>query len=213
MTSALSPSSGTSTLLPPASTTNLIPFSFAHASASRISSSVFTSTKYFAGPPIAKVVSGASGTFSFTWSAILFLLHTLLKGKYLIPQERCSLKVEPIRCVVHLAALFAKKLRRVATEGCFIQGYQIGDCALAGTFDIAHDVVDALYDRLGRYLVLFVVRYLNNPTAIGLANRTLHRARHLICIQYDAAMHVARRPPYSLDERCLRTQEAFFVGI
>ena len=71
-TSASSPASGTSTLLPPASTTSRIPLSFAHCTASRISSSLRALTTYLAGPPISKVVSGASGTFSLTFITLAY---------------------------------------------------------------------------------------------------------------------------------------------
>src|SRR5271157_148907 len=58
------PASETSRLLPPPSTKSATPRSPAQASASAISSSLEASTNQRAGPPMPKVVKGASGLFS-----------------------------------------------------------------------------------------------------------------------------------------------------
>src|SRR5689334_8186749 len=73
-TSPSNPSSAISTLLPPARTKTFSPCDDAQSSASRISSTLVASMKYFAGPPMPRVVKGARGTLRRTNATLSLLL-------------------------------------------------------------------------------------------------------------------------------------------
>ena len=58
-----------------------------------------------------------------------------------------------------------------------------------------------------------VVGLLLLAAAVGLGDGALHRAGHLVGIEDDLAIDVARGAADGLDERGLRAQEAFLVGV
>src|SRR5690606_16060471 len=82
----------------------------------------------------------------------------------------------------------------------------VGVCAL-------HDVGYALLDTARRDPVFLIVRELLGTAAIRLVDRALHRAGDLIGIQDRSAGDVTRSAPNGLDERVLRSEEAFLVRI
>ncbi|KIU01429.1 hypothetical protein QU38_01680, partial [Staphylococcus aureus] len=79
--------------------------------------------------------------------------------------------------------------------------------------DAVEDVADRLLDALRRDAVGDVVRDLLLAAAIGLGDRALHRAGHLVGVENDLAVDVARGTADGLDQRGLAAQEAFLVGI
>ena len=61
--------------------------------------------------------------------------------------------------------------------------------------------------------MLGVVPLLDLASPLGLADRGLHRVGHGVGVHQDRAVDVARRPADRLDQRRLRAQEAFLVGV
>ena len=59
----------------------------------------------------------------------------------------------------------------------------------------------------------FVVLDLLAPAPVGFLDRALNRPGHLVGVQDRAPVEIARRAADGLDQRALRTQEAFLVGI
>ena len=91
-----------------------------------------------------------------------------------------------------------------------------GPESLALVIDVVHpidDVLDALLNAPRCNAQPGVVRDLLVATAFGLADGALHRIRHGIGVQYRGSVDVARGPADGLDERALRAQEAFLVGV
>jgi hypothetical protein len=66
---------------------------------------------------------------------------------------------------------------------------------------------------LRRDAVFEVVGLLLLAAAIGLGDRALHRAGDLVGIEDDAAVDIARGAADGLDQRGLRAQKAFLVGV
>ena len=75
------------------------------------------------------------------------------------------------------------------------------------------DVADRPPDRLGVDPVFGVVLLLELAPAVGLGNGAPHRVGHLVGVHDDRTVDVTGGPPDRLDKRCLRTQEALFVGV
>ena len=61
--------------------------------------------------------------------------------------------------------------------------------------------------------MLLVVCHLDLTTTIGLLDRLAHRIRHLIGIHDHRTAHIACSTSNGLDERSVRAQEAFLVGV
>ena len=78
---------------------------------------------------------------------------------------------------------------------------------------VAHDVVDLALDARGRDPVRFVIRQLLLAPPVGLAHRALHASRHAIGVQDHPPVDIARGAADGLDQRRLRSQEPFLVGI
>ena len=114
---------------------------------------------------------------------------------------------------MHLLALLLDEFLDVAAVCRDIGLGEFGYCARAGFLNIADDVVDALDDRLRGNAVLGVVGDLNLAATICFPDCAIEGARHMIGIEYHAAVDVARGATDRLDKRCLAAQESFFVGI
>ena len=74
-------------------------------------------------------------------------------------------------------------------------------------------VVDRFDDGRWRDPVLLVVRRLDAAPAVGLADRALHRARHIVGVQDHVALDVSGGATDGLDQRPRVAQVAFFVGV
>ena len=61
--------------------------------------------------------------------------------------------------------------------------------------------------------MLDVVLLLELAPAVSLGDGVAHRVGHLVGVHDHRTVHVAGGPPDGLDERRLRTQEAFLVGV
>src|SRR6185437_6153604 len=79
--------------------------------------------------------------------------------------------------------------------------------------DAFEDVGDGALDALGRDAVGSVVGLLPFAPAIGLADGGLHTLGHVVGIEDDAALDIARRPADRLDEGGARAQIALLVGV
>lgn len=79
--------------------------------------------------------------------------------------------------------------------------------------DAVDDVLDLLRYPARRDAVLQVKADLLFTPAFRFGNGTLHGLRNFISIEDGCAMDVARRTPNGLNQRTLRTQEAFLVRI
>ena len=101
-----------------------------------------------------------------------------------------------------LASIARSRRRSAAGYGGGLARPQVGE-----------DVRHRLADRLRIDAVLGVVRLLQPAPAVRLAERPLHRVRHLIGVHDHLTLDVAGRPADRLDERRLAAQEAFLVGI
>ena len=143
------------------------------------------------------------------------LLHALFRfnDANLISEKCCRLEVQPVGSVVHLSALFLEQFLFVTRVGIRVHRREFCDGAFSCALDVADDVTNAFLNGLRRDVVLRVVGHLDGATTIGLADGTLHRARVTIRIQKHAAVHVACRAAYGLDERGFRAEKAFFVGV
>ena len=76
-----------------------------------------------------------------------------------------------------------------------------------------HDIEHRFADAGGSDVVFAIELQLPFPAAVGFVDRPLHRAGDLVGIEYGLAVQVARRTADGLDQRAVRTQEAFLVGI
>ena len=79
--------------------------------------------------------------------------------------------------------------------------------------DVPQDVADLLFDTLGRDAVGLVEGALLVAPPLGLGERGLERAGHVVGVEDHPAVEVARRPADGLDQRGLRAQIALLVGI
>src|SRR5690606_10708339 len=108
--------------------------------------------------------------------------------------------------------VFAVGAQVVADEvvARFVAGLDQHAVAAGG---VGNDVGDLALDRGWRDAVLFVVGLLLLAAALGLRHRAFHRSRDAVGIEDDLGIDVARGAADGLDQRSLRAEEAFLVGI
>src|SRR3989344_328992 len=165
-----------------------------------------------------KVVSGESWTFSRTIIAIAslfesFLFERALKRSNLIAQYSCSLKIESIRGIMHFSALLRYHFFRVPAECRDIRACKCIDGTFSSSLYVPDYIVNALLYRFRSDSVFLVVCHLSFPSPVRLPDSALHRSRHMIGIEDNAAVHVACRTADCLNERGLAPQEPFFIRI
>ena len=61
--------------------------------------------------------------------------------------------------------------------------------------------------------MLRIISLLYRPPPVGFIDRPLHGIGDMVGIHDDLAVDIARRPANRLDQRRIRTQESFLVGI
>ena len=76
-----------------------------------------------------------------------------------------------------------------------------------------HDIGNRLDDALGRDAVGFIEGQLAGAAALGFVDGALHRTGHAVGIENGSTAHIACGAADGLDQRAIRTQEAFLVGI
>ena len=76
-----------------------------------------------------------------------------------------------------------------------------------------NQVTHFFHDGTRRDAVRQVVRHLLDPAALGFADGFFHRLGHLVGIQNGPALQVAGGAADGLDQRTLRAQKTFLVGI
>ena len=75
------------------------------------------------------------------------------------------------------------------------------------------DVSNVFDDGFRRDTVFFVVAFLDVPAAERFGDSPFHGGRDAVRVHDDFTVGVTRRAADGLDERSLRTEEAFLVGI
>ena len=78
---------------------------------------------------------------------------------------------------------------------------------------MVRDVPDRLRDRRRLQPVLAVVAVLDAASPLRLVDGRAHARRHVVGVHHDSSLDVPRRPPDRLDQRAVRAQVPFFVGV
>src|SRR5690606_23376839 len=124
-----------------------------------------------------------------------------------------ALEVERLRGRPHLVLEERQLLPQVVEGQLALPRVELRRRALGLRLGLAADhLVDALAHGLGRDAVLLVVGELLRAPALRLGDRRGHRLRHLVGVQVDLTVDVARRPADRLDQRALAPEEAGLVG-
>ena len=97
---------------------------------------------------------------------------------------------------------------KVAFLGAGLRGDMV-----AAFIDRIQNIVDVLADRFRRDAVRLVPGFLLGAAAVRLVQRILHGIGDGVRIEDDPPVDIPRRPADGLDQRCLRAQIAFLVGV
>ena len=97
---------------------------------------------------------------------------------------------------------------KIAFLGAGLRGDMV-----AALIDRVENIVDFLADGFRCDAMRFVPGFLLGPAAVGLVQRILHRGGDGVGIEDDPAVDIPCRPSDGLDQRGLRPQIAFLVGI
>ncbi len=130
----------------------------------------------------------------------------------LVAQPRRGLELEIGGRVAHAPLHVLDDRREVVADGRAVREPGV-DRHVVLLVDRGHDIVDVALDALGRDAVGLVVGGLLLAPPVRLGHRALHRARHLVGVEDDAPVDVARRAADGLHERRLGAQEALLVGV
>src|SRR5690606_34419126 len=137
----------------------------------------------------------------------------------LVAQPRRFLELEVARMAIHLLLELLDLREHVlradlhARRRAAVAAFALARASARRRARAFHDVLHALADRLRLDPMGLVIGDLLLATPVRLVDRALHGARDAVRVKDRLAVHVPSGPADRLDQRSLRAQEAFLIGV